>query len=89
MRTKIIVHRTHSEAYSEYSKECKEKFSTNKFRMYPTFLTYDCDGVKTIHASLDEWHSTVLPRGEDVSVELCCMLTEEERLMLTREWVIR
>jgi len=89
MKTKVVVHRLQSEASLAYTSEVREHIHRSRFRMYPSFLAYDCEGQKTMHVSLEEWNDSVIPRGEDVSVELECMLTEEERLMISREWIIR
>lgn len=89
MKTRVVVHRLQSEASLAYSKEARENIQKDRFRMYPTYFSYDCEGIKTMHVSMEEWDKAIIPRGEDVSVELECMLTEEERLMISREWIIR
>lgn len=89
MKTKIIIHRLHSEAYSEFSKAAKENITKDRFRMYPTQLTFDCEGVKYIYTSWEDWQEVALPKGEDVDVILECLITEEERLELSRHWHVR
>lgn len=89
MKTRVVVHRLHSEAYLEFSKAARENITKSKFRMYPTQLTFDCEGVKYIYTSWEDWKETALPKGEDVGVILECPITEEERLELSRHWHIR
>lgn len=89
MRTIIKLYRTHKEAYAEYSNEAKEMVGEKHFRIAPSRLTYDANSVRHIFACLEEWVVTPLPKGDDVELYLECMLTEEERLMVTRDYYIR
>lgn len=88
MDTKIFMYRSHVDAYCEFSMAAKENITNKRFRMYLTSLSFDCNGVKYIFASMDEIGSTALPEGEHVSLHMRCLITEEERLMLTRQWRI-
>lgn len=88
MKTVIKLYREHADAYMEYSQFARENFNKKKFRMYATTMSVDVDGVKYIYTSFEDMGKQVLPEGEDVVLNVECLLNEQERLMLTRRWVI-
>ncbi len=89
MNTTIYVHRELSAAYSAYTSECKEKFNPKGFRMFPSNYEYISNGERVIHTSPCNWDKTRKYEGDHVVVKLVdCMLTEVERLLITRTHII-
>lgn len=85
----IHVHRSHSEAYYTFTEEAKQNILKKNFRMMAHSLRYEIPEKTVIHIGIEEWNSGVLPKSDEhVRVILHCMLTEAERLMISREYII-
>lgn len=89
MRTIIKVYKEHADAYAEFQKDMRQAVGTRKYRLYPSLMTFDSEGVKYVYTSFENWYKADLPKGEEVEVYLMCDdISDEEYYMASKEYYI-
>ena len=88
MRTVMNIYRLRSQAHAALIEDAKKLNSNGKFRLFPTRHYYQHNGVRVVHICIDDIHEHYIPKGDDVEIVLHCDITEDERSMISMDWII-
>lgn len=89
MHTTMNIYRSRNQAYQALVEDAKRLGTKGKFRLFPTKHSYNYNGERVVHVCIDDIHESHIPKGEDVDIVLHCIITEEERLMISMDWIIK